>query len=372
MNIVGQSPSIPRHSSRAFRARRTPSSDRCPTVRRVSSLCPSDDPTEAIDQLREWLAAQVPVPLLIETSGSTGRPKRVVLTRDAMLASVRASAARLGASGGWLLALPSSYVAGVQVILRSLVAGRDPVVVEGLGFDAALRGLDDQPLFTSLVPTQLHRLLEDERERAALARLHTVLLGGGPIDASLRERAGAAGIRLVATYGASETAGGCVYDGVPLDGVGLALGIDGRIRLGGPTLFSGYDADPALSAEVLVDGWFVTADAGRIDEDGRLQVLGRLDDVVVSGGVNVPLPAVARRLGEHPGVRQVEVLGLPDEEWGQCVVAFVVGDLDLEAARDWVGEVHPRAWAPRQVVILDELPLLANGKVDRATLREWS
>ena len=333
----------------------------------------SDDPGHAVLQLREWLDADSPARLVIETSGSTGRPKRVVLSRDAVLASIEASARRLGASGRWLLALPASYVAGVQVVVRSLVAGHDPVVVEGLGFESALAGLRDHQdvaLFTSLVPTQLHRLLEDGRERDALTRLHTVLLGGGPIDPELRRRAESAGIRVVATYGASETAGGCVYDGVPLDGVALALGSDGRIRLGGPTIFDGYDGDPGLTAEVLVDGWYLTSDAGRLDEDGRLQVLGRLDDVVVSGGVNVALPAVARRLREHPQVEQVEVLGITDPEWGQRVVAFVVGEVPRRSARDWVAAVHPRSWAPRQVVVLPELPLLPNGKVDRRRLEE--
>ncbi len=226
------------------------------------------------------------------------------------------------------------------------------------------------PHFCSLVPTQLGRLLDDPVEAAALSRLHTVLLGGGPIPAGLRERASAAGVRVVATYGSAETSGGCVYDGVPLDGVGLAIGADARIRLTGPMLFDGYADDPSLTTAALVDGWFLTSDAGRLDDDGRLQVLGRLDDVVVSGGVNVPGPAVAARLREHPEVREAEVLGVDDPEWGQRVVAFVVGDLALDEARDWVGSALPRAWAPRQLVLLDGLPMLAHGKLDRLALRE--
>lgn len=329
----------------------------------------------AVASLRAWLGApDEPAPWVVETSGSTGRPKRVVLPRAAVLASVAASARRLGASGAWVLALPASYVAGVQVVARSLVAGHEPVLVEEHGSLAAAvaalpAGVDG---FVSLVPTQLHRALDDPEDTAALASLHTVLLGGGPIDASLRERAVAAGVHVVATYGSAETAGGCVYDGVPLDGVGLALGPDGRIRLGGPTLFAGYDGDPALTAEVLVDGWFHTSDAGRLDDDGRLQVLGRLDDVVVTGGVNVPAPAVAARLREHPGVAAAEVLGVPDDEWGGRLVAFVVGatgPVALDELRAWVADAHPRSWAPRQVVDLEALPLLANGKPDRVALR---
>ena len=313
--------------------------------------------------LRRWLESPgEPEPWVVETSGSTGRPKRVALSRRAVLASVAASERRLGASGVWVLALPPSYVAGVQVVCRSLVAGHEPVL------EAAWP--QEGTWFTSLVPTQLHRLLDDPRQVAALRTAHTILLGGGPIDPALRSRAEAEGLHLVATYGAAETAGGCVYDGMPLDGVAVAIGPEGRIRIGGPTLFDGYEGDPELTGRTLVDGWYLTSDAGRIDDDGRLQVLGRLDDMVVSGGVNVPAAAVAARLREHPGVRGVEVLGVPDDEWGSRVVAFVVGDLTLDDARAFVAARHPRSWAPRQLVALDALPLLANGKADRLALRD--
>ncbi|GAA5144966.1 o-succinylbenzoate--CoA ligase [Nocardioides marinquilinus] len=319
---------------------------------------------------RAWLDAaddDAP-PLVVTTSGSSGRPKRVVLSRRAVLASVAATEARLGTRGRWVLRLPETYVAGLMVVLRSLVAGHEPV-----GRDDPWP--DGEGWLTSLVPTQLHRLLDEPDDVAALRRAHTVLLGGGPLDPALRARAEAAGVHVVATYGAAETCGGCVYDGVPLDGVRVAVDDDGRVRLGGPTLFEGYEGNPDLTASTLVDGWFVTADAGRLDADGRLHVLGRLDDVVVSGGVNVPGPAVAARLREHPAVAAAEVLGVPDDEWGHRLVAFVVlrqarePFLDLEAARDWVGEAHPRAWAPRQLVRLDAVPLLENGKPDRLALR---
>lgn len=325
----------------------------------MTFLLPPADAADAVAALASWLEADEPDPLLITTSGSTGAPKRVVLSRDAVLASAAASARRLGHTGRWALALPASYVAGVQVVVRSLVAGHEPVL-EGWG-DAEL---------TSLVPTQLHRLLDVDNDVAALRRMHTVLVGGGPVDPALRQRAAGAGVHVVATYGASETAGGCVYDGLPLDGVAVAVGADSRIRLGGPTIFERYDGDRVLTEQVLVDGWYLTSDAGRLDEDGRLQVLGRLDDVVVSGGVNVPLPAVAARLREHPGVTACEVLGVDDPEWGQRVVAFVIGMLDLGAARAWVAQERPRSWAPRQLVVLEALPLLANGKVDRLALTQ--
>ena len=315
-----------------------------------------------IDGLRDWLAAPAePEPLVVETSGSTGTPKRVLLSRRAVLASVAATERRLGGAGRWALALPPTYVAGLQVICRSLVAGHEPVLD---GWEGAS--------FASLVPTQLHRLLDDPAAVAALHGLNTILLGGGPIDPALRDRAEEEGLRVVATYGSAETAGGCIYDGYPLEGVGVQVDDDGRIRISGPTLFDGYDGDPELTVRVLVDGWFLTSDAGRLDDDGRLHVLGRVDDVVVSGGVNVPLPAVAARLRAHPDVAAAEVVGVPDEEWGQRVVAFVVTTrpVSLADVRDWVSEAHPRSWAPREIVAVDALPMLDNGKVDRMALRE--
>jgi o-succinylbenzoate---CoA ligase len=323
-----------------------------------------------VDGLRGWLAASAePEPLVVETSGSTGAPKRVLLSRRAVLASVAATEHRLGGSGRWVLALPPTYVAGMQVICRSLVAGHEPVLVDA---HESLGSSLEPGSFLSLVPTQLHRLLDDPESVAALQGMHTILLGGGPIDPALRRRAAEEELRVVATYGSAETAGGCVYDGYPLEGVDVALGDEGRIRISGPVLFDGYDGDPALTSRVLVDGWFLTSDAGRLDDDGRLHVLGRVDDVVVSGGVNVPLPAVAARLRTHPEVAAAEVVGVPDPEWGQRVVAFVVttGEVSLDEVRDWVAEAHPRSWAPRDMVGVDELPMLDNGKVDRLALRE--
>lgn len=344
--------------------------DAAASVRQVTFLRPSDDASVAITQLAHWLESARPDPLLIRTSGSTGTPKGVVISRSAVLASVEASARRVGESGRWLLALPSSYVAGVQVIVRSLVAGHEPIVVGGLGIDRVGGwGLDGTPTFVSLVPTQLHRIMDDPEQVAALARCHTVLVGGGSLEGDLRRRAEEHGVRLVTTYGSSETAGGCVYDGVPLDGVEVGLGTDGRVRIAGPTLFSHYDADPELTAETVVDGWFLTSDAGGFDEDGRLHILGRIDDVVISGGVKIPVEVVASRLRQHPSVEQAEVFGRPDPEWGQRLVAVVVGTADVGDLRDWISMLHPRSWAPREFVRMSSLPLLPNGKVDRQGLR---
>ena len=330
----------------------------------MSYLRLGDQTPDAVAAVRDWLAADEPDHLLIETSGSTGAPKRVVLSRSAVLASATAATDRLGGPGLWVLALPASYVAGLQVVVRSLLAGFDPVA--GLDtMDSRWSPPAGTRLYTSLVPTQLHRLLGSDAAR--LRRFDTILLGGGPIDPDLRRRAESADVRVVASYGSSETAGGCVYDGVPLEGVEVRIGTEGRIALRGPMLFERYDGDPKLSAETLVDGWFLTSDLGSFD-DGRLRVFGRLDDVVISGGVKVPAPAVAARLRAHPGVADVAVIGVPDDEWGQQVVAFVVGSITLEEARDWVGAVHPRAWAPRQLRQVAALPLLANGKLDRVGL----
>jgi O-succinylbenzoic acid--CoA ligase len=324
-----------------------------------------------VDAVAGWLECDEPGPALVATSGSSGTPKQVVLSRAAVLASAAASAARLGGSGPWLLALPSSYVAGLNVVVRSLVAGHRPAV---LG-PRTPAGAPLRSGFLSVVPTQLHRWLDSPGDSGALAGFDTVLVGGGPVDASLRARSAEAGVHVVATYGMAETCGGCVYDGLPLDGVGLALAADGRVLLAGPTLFDGYLHDPDATAEVRVDGWFRTSDAGRLDEDGRLQVLGRFDDMVVSGGVNVPSAAVAARLREHPQVLAAEVVGLPDAEWGSRVVAVLslvddVESLTLDEAREWVGVQHPRSWAPREVVVVPTLPMLANGKVDRLAVRE--
>ena len=336
----------------------------------MSFLRPSDEPSVAIRQLSRWLEADNPDPLLIETSGSTGRPKGVVLPRRAVLASVEASAARLGETGRWLLALPSSYVAGVQVIVRSLVAGHEPIIVDGLDVGrAAASDHSTTAAFVSLVPTQLHRIMANPDQLAALAHCHTVLIGGAGLDHDQRSRAQEAGVNIVATYGSSETAGGCVYDGRTLDGVAVTLGAGGRVRIAGPTMFSHYESDPALTAESVVDGWFLTSDEGRFTEDGRLEIVGRIDDVVISGGVKIPASAVADRMRQHLQVEQAEVFGVPDAEWGQKLVAVIVGTANDAELRDWISMVHPRSWAPREFVRAASLPLLANGKVDRQAIQ---
>jgi O-succinylbenzoic acid--CoA ligase len=328
----------------------------------VSSLRPvSGTAEEILGLLREWDAADDPDPLVIATSGSTGEPKRVVLSRDAMRASALATQERLGGPGQWVLNLPPTYVAGVQVLYRSVVAGTEPV--------HEIEEVTDDRSFLSLVPTQLYRALEDGFDTQALTRFEAVLVGGGPLSPDIRANAERAGIRIVQTYGMSETCGGCVYDGWPLPGVEMKIDGAGEVLLRGPMLFSGYEGEPERTTRALEGGWFHTDDLGEIADNGRLTVLGRRDDVIISGGVKVPAQAVKIMLAKDAAFRRVEVVGVPDPEWGERVVAVVAATnvVSLAFARDLV---EPRTWAPHQLLVVDAIPLLPNGKPDRLALKE--
>jgi O-succinylbenzoic acid--CoA ligase len=342
----------------------------------VASLQPvSGSPRELYAALSAWAADPASEPLVVRTAGSTGESKEVVLSRAAMLSSARAALARIGGPGQWLLALPADYVAGVQVLLRSALAGTEPVYGgEHDDFEAAAAAMDPgRRRYVSLVPTQLARLARDARALEVLAGFDAVLLGGAGAGAGLLATARRAGVRVVTTYGLTETCGGCVYDGVPLDGVGVRIAADRRIHLLGPVLFDGYRGRCDLTARALADGALRTPDLGRLDDDGRLVVLGRADDVVVSGGVNVALPAVEDRLRQHPALADVALVGVDDPEWGARVVAFAVPaaspEPSLDVLRDFVADALPRAWAPRQLVVVGRVPLLESGKVDRVALR---
>jgi O-succinylbenzoic acid--CoA ligase len=335
----------------------------------VSSLRPVSGTTaEVRELLEEWEAESDPAPLVVETSGSTGRPKRVVLSRGALRASADATHRRLGGPGQWLLNLPPVYVAGLQVVFRSLRAGVPPAEQHGSVADA-VEAMGGPRRYVSLVPTQLVRLLRDPAETRALTRFDAVLVGGGPLRPEVRREATVAGVRVVSTYGMSETCGGCVYDGLPLDGVAVRIDAAGEVLLAGPVLFEGYEGEPDRTRAVLDDGWLRTADVGRLDEDGRLQVLGRTDDVVISGGVKVPAVAVQQMLECHPAVDEAAVIGVPDPEWGERVVAVIAG-VGLPALAELRDLVTPRPWAPREVVAVQALPRLANGKLDRVAVRE--
>ena len=312
--------------------------------------------------------------LLLPTSGSTGTPKVVELSADALRAGAEATHSRVGRPGRWLLALPLTHVAGWQVLVRGLLATPAEQVPQTLaagGFSAAafadaLRAAEPAVELVSLVPTQLARALDDPDATAAAGRLRAVLLGGAAAPRRLLDRARTAGVRVVTTYGSTETSGGCVYDGVPLDGVVTALAEDGRLRLSGPVLASGYrDGSPGFDDQHGTR-WFTTSDLARLD-DGRVEVLGRADDVVVSGGENVSPAAVERVLLAEPGVEDAVVVGVPDVQWGAVVVALVVAGASTTDTRlrtavaDSLGRHH----APRHVLRVESLPRLGIGKPDR-------
>lgn len=312
-----------------------------------------------------WLA-DGPAPRLprgvgavVQTSGTTGSARRVVLSREALRAAARAARERVGGDLTWHLALPGRYVAGLMVQVRSAVAGRRAPVVptdlEGL----APTGDGDA---ISLVPTQLHRALGDAAVTQRLRAFDLILLGGAPLGAGLRERAGDAGLAVVESYGMSETSGGVVWDGKPLPGVWIGL-CDGRVSIGGPTLFDGYLDDPPATAEAMEEGTLLTHDRGRW-EGGRLVITGRVDDVVISGGVNVDLAevrAAAARIDP-----ETAVLAVPDAEWGTRVVLFAPGG-DLAGWREALAGALPRTWLPRQLVGTP-IPRTPGGKPDREAL----
>ncbi|MBB4932058.1 O-succinylbenzoic acid--CoA ligase [Lipingzhangella halophila] len=314
--------------------------------------------------------------LVVATSGSAGLPKGVELSAEALLASARASVRRLGAGRGddWLCVLPTAHIAGIQVVLRALVNGREPVFA---GFDAdkvtaAASGLRPH---VSLVPTQLRRMLAGGAELSSFA---SILLGGAAAEDDLLAAARDAGARVVTTYGMSETCGGCVYDGVPLDGMRADVDPDGRVLLAGPALLSGYRLDPQRTSEHLVRGtdgrtWFRTNDLGRFAGD-RLRVRGRVDDVINTGGHKVVAAEVASVLTRFGPVAEAIAVGRPDSDWGQRVTAIVVPrDPDtpptLDELRSWVADHLPRYAAPRELELRSEIPLLATGKPDIEALR---
>ncbi|WP_200963782.1 AMP-binding protein [Rothia mucilaginosa] len=380
-----------------------------------------------------------PIALVVGTSGSTGIPKRTALTARALAASAAATENFFGsnsdAASQWLLALPAHYIAGAQVLARSILAGTAPViarsVIEPVHFSPevflqAVEQMSSARRFISLVPTQLHKLLEsadaDPRLGAeiheALGSFTGILLGGAPTSADLLAAASALGLNTVTTYGSAETAGGCVYSGSVLPGVRVELVPEegmpavpdtggkpaqvGRIWISGAHLASGYIGDAARTAEhffTAADGtrWYRTDDYGLLSpaaapnsnkncSEQRLQVLGRSDDVLISGGVKISARAVATVLEEHPVVREACVVGLPDARWGTAIAAAVtlVPSAGAAAAptenrpalneelcallRARCAEKLGAPAAPKQLSILPDFPLTSTGKPDRAEI----
>jgi len=308
--------------------------------------------------------------LVIATSGSTGQPKGTELSAAALLASARASLRRIGAGLGerWLCCLPTSHIAGIQVLVRSLLAGTAPVL-DGRLTPGTLAA--SGCVHVAVVPTQLRRLVD---ARADLSALRTILLGGAAVPPGLLAAARAAGGRVVTTYGMSETSGGCVYDGMPLDDVCVDIGPGDRIRIAGPVLFSGYRLRPDLTAEARDGRWFITSDLGSIGPSGELLVRGRADDVITTGGEKVVAAEVEAALGTCAGVREAAVVGRPDTEWGELVTAVVVpadpsAPPALADIRAHVRDRLPAYAAPAALLLVPEMPLLPSGKPDRASLR---
>lgn len=306
--------------------------------------------------------------VVLLTSGSTGEPKGVVLAADALAASIELTHERLGAQRGerWLTCLPHHHVAGFLTLCRSAALKAeaevhprfDPESVAGSGAD-----------YVSLVPTMLIRLLDQGRD---IRGFKAILLGGGPIPAGLIERAAAAGARVVRSYGMTETCGGVLYDGAPLRGVEVRTDADDVIEISSPTLMSGYRNDPERTDASFQGGWFKTSDIGEWDGN-ILNVLGRADDMIVTGGEKVSPSAVEARLLTHPDVEDVAVMGTPDSEWGSAVTAFVVlkpgaPASPLEEWRDFVRADLPYYAAPRAVHMVSSIPRSETGKLDRPAL----
>jgi O-succinylbenzoic acid--CoA ligase len=350
------------------------------------------------------------VAAVVATSGTAGTPKAVELTAAGLRAASLATSAALGAGPGdrWLACVPLHGVAGLAIVARSWHTGVPLTVQEG--FDEALveEAAGHGATLVSLVPTMLRRLLAAGSDLRAFRR---ILLGGGPVPPDLLTQAAELELGVVTTYGLTETCGGVVHDGHPLDGVTLAVGGpgeevadrpapaglrsdegatreagassgggppsvsagEGEIRIRGPMVMRGYHDDQAATDAALRGGWLHTGDQGRLAEGGRLLVLGRRDDLIISGGVNVHPVEVERVLAGHPAVRDVAVAGAPDPEWGQRVVAFVVpaqpaDPPSLDELRGFVRQRIAAAKAPRDLVLVAELPRSPAGKLLRRRL----
>jgi o-succinylbenzoate---CoA ligase len=318
--------------------------------------------------------AEAGLAAVVATSGTSDAPKAVELGADAIRWSALATSAALEAGPGdrWLCCLPVHGVAGLAVVARAWHTGL-PVEVHERFDPVAVGQAAGRATLVSLVPAMLRRLLAAGDEPA---RFRRVLLGGSPIPATLASEAARRAVPLVRTYGLTETFGGMVHDGHPLDGVELRVDGDpeGELLVRGPMLFRRYRGDPGRTAAVLRDGWLRTGDLGRLGPDGRLTVLGRADDLVISGGVNVHPDEVEAVLGTHPAVAEAAVAGRPDPEWGQRVTAFVVprdpaSPPSLAELRAFARERLAAAKAPRELVLLPVLPRSPSGKLLRRLLK---
>lgn len=327
------------------------------------------------------------VAVVLATSGSTGAPRGVLLTA-AGLQSLNESVNGPGASPQWIAALPVSSMGGFNVLIRALDAGREPIALDSLGGAEPFTPIDFQravhraaasssDIRVSLVAAQVRRLLADDTGVEALLGCTQVLVGAGPLPAALLETATAHGIRLTRTYGATETSGGCVFDGEPLPGVSITIdegaeGSAGEVLLSGPMLALGYRMDPASTAARFTPLGYRTGDLGTFDDD-RLTLQGRIDDVVVVNGVNVALGAIERVVETLPGIESCAALAVPLGEAEVEIVLLVLGSDAIPGLRDDISQAVRAALGrpavPRRVAVVPEFPYLPNRKLDRAALR---
>ena len=313
--------------------------------------------------------------VVLATSGSTGNPKGVLLSADGLLALNPWR----DEPGTWVAAIPLTSAGGLNVLTRALAPGCTYVGVDSLGgarpftpagfavaiSDAMTHGL---PLRTSLVPAQVRRLLGDAQGVEALQAFATILVGGAGLDTQLRDAAAAHGVSLISTYGMTETCGGCVYDGAPLDGVTVRIDSESRVSLGGPSIALGYRHQPALTAKHFSSDGFLTSDLGELHA-GRLRIFGRIDDVITVNGVNVSVTAIEAVLRSETKVSDCAVIALDDPERGSRLIAFICGaHIDTEALGDLVTERLGVAARPRAFTTIEHLPTLPGGKTDRQAL----
>jgi O-succinylbenzoic acid--CoA ligase len=317
------------------------------------------------------------VSLVIETSGSRGAPKRVGISTEALLASTRATHGRLGGPGQWLLALPVNYVAGAQVLVRAIDSGIEPAYLPSgpftpEAFVRAVSTMNDGRTYASIVPAQLRRLVEfavsSESARSIMATLDAILVGGQHCPEPLLRQAQNLGLAVVTTYGATETSGGCVYDGIPLEGVHLEVDGAGQVLISGDILATEYisgDVENERFTRVAGRRWYATGDLGHL-EAGRLTVHGRLDRVLISGGVKVSLDAIEMAL-EGTDYPVAVAVATDDAIWGQRP-ALVVEGAGSAAAEDHVRAVileHlGKIAVPDRIVWVTSLPRLVSGKPD--------
>jgi O-succinylbenzoic acid--CoA ligase len=308
------------------------------------------------------------VSVVVATTGSSGVSKEVGLPASALIASARAANKALGAEYGnsWSLLLPLTHIAGINVLVRALELGTEPLDLR------AHQGEYPRADFTAIVPTQLFKALHGDNELLAhLIQAKAVLVGGAALSTELHLLAEKAGINIVVTYGMTETSGGCVYDGVALEGVEISITPEKRIAIKGPVLAHTYIGAEALWDTQCKDGWFLSSDFGRI-ENGKLIVEGRADDVIISGGENISLSAIERSLHTHFPHKSFAAFSIKDAKWGDSLHVAISGDgfPSEEEVSTYLTEQFGEFTKPKGYLHLPELPLIGIGKVDRKKLTE--